>query len=71
MAFEAASRRVLFQDYIAVGLNRTASLLGVLSGNESGLPSWVEMMYPDLVKKDNRTAEQIKRDLLNHLGEGG
>lgn len=71
MAFEAVSRRIIWEDYLAVGLSKTAVFVGLLSGNESGLPSWVELMYPDVAKGDTRTAEQIKADLLEHLREGG
>lgn len=56
--------RQRWQDYTASALWMIGRMF---AGDSWGLPAYTELAYPNLVKKDKRTAEEIKGDLLRRL----
>ena len=57
-------RRQFWESYTATVLGMIGKMLG---GDEWKLDSYVEMAYPDAAKKDTRSAEEIKNDILARL----
>ena len=66
---EESDKERLRKDYIAVVGDNMLKLLAARFGAELQMPNYFELMYPEIKIKDERTAEQIKQDLLKRLGE--
>lgn len=57
-------RQQLWQAYSATVLGMIGKILG---GDNWKLQSYVEIAYPESVQADNRSAEQIKQDIVKRL----
>lgn len=56
-------------DYIAQHMYYLAKAQFIQAGLDYNGESYIEMMYPETIKRDERSAEQIKQDLLKRLSE--
>ena len=54
-------------DYIAQHAFYIAKAVLSIGGSEYNGSSYLEIAYPEVAKKDERTAEQIKQDLIKRL----
>ena len=57
-------RRINYEDYTATCLGMIGRILGQDKWN---LPPFIEMVYPDLKKRDNRTGEEIIKGVIERL----
>ena len=56
-------RDIYWQDYMASTLYVGVKMISSIGGHQWEAPSWMDMMYNDSVK-DERSAEQIKADIV-------
>lgn len=64
---EEVDRERLRADYMAVAQSNILKLLSARFGAELQMPNYSDILYPELKKRDERTAEQIKADILEKL----
>lgn len=55
------------ETYIAEHLWLMTSAMYSFGGSKLETPRYTEMVYPGQIKKDTRTAEEIKQDILRKL----
>lgn len=56
-------------DYIAQHSYYLTKAVFQMGGVEFSGQSYLEVAYPEIVKKDTRTAEEIKQDVLKRLSK--
>ena len=61
---DAETRRT---DYMAVTQSAIAKMMAGYFGADLNLPSYMKLMYPDLVEEDTRTGAEIVADLRKKL----
>jgi hypothetical protein len=57
------------RDYVAQHAFMITKMLRELGGGSYDVDSYIDIVYPDAVKKDARTAAEIKEGLLERLSE--
>lgn len=66
---EDKKRERMTVDYVAQHLFYVTKAQLRIAGFDYDGESYLELMYPKKIKKDERSAEQIKQDLLKRLSE--
>jgi hypothetical protein len=65
---EEEKRKEMTDAYLSEHLWLLVGALYSMTGNKLNTPRYTEMIVPSLAKMDNRTADEIKKDIIKKLG---
>lgn len=68
---ERQHKAELFRDYVGLYLHDVDVAVRVIVGADRDVPSYLEAAHPKEIKKDKRTAAEIKQHVLDLLAKAG